>query len=209
PEGILELMVGSSTIAEVAFSLPVGTASSPIYDADITKNVGYWLIKVLERKAETNEAHVQALLLGNRLEAETVRARIEGGEDINAVAKEVSRLESKENGADVGWVTRDIAGKVFGDYAFDTSVPINTLSQPLRETAVTTKGGYWLVRVVAQQADRPIDKDTRELLKTRAFTKWLGEREQGPASIIELLLDESQMLWALSTALKNISVTPR
>ena len=95
-------LLGSSVPGEYAFGSEVGTLSQPRYDQEKSKQVGYWLIKVLE-KQEGTDAQVQAMLLGSEQEAQEVRARLEAGADLATLAKELSQNE-KSKKTEGNWV---------------------------------------------------------------------------------------------------------
>ncbi|GAG44219.1 unnamed protein product, partial [marine sediment metagenome] len=137
PKEVLTLLLDSSIPEEYAFGYEAGGLSQPIYDEAKAKGVGYWLITVLERKEEAEEAHVQAILLGSEEEAQDIRARLEAGEDFAALAKELSRHEpSKEIGGDMGWLTRGTMSSAFDEFAFNSELEM--LSEPIRDEATWT-----------------------------------------------------------------------
>ena len=111
------------------------------------KNVGYWIIHVLEKKHgseeegeptgenASEEVHVQAILLGSRAEAEAVKSRLEGGEEFTTLAGELSQDQwSKEEGGDLGWLERGIKSENFDNAAF--SIDIGVPSDPVRDETV-------------------------------------------------------------------------
>ncbi len=55
PKGSLPVFLGSTFPEEQVFELEVGELSQPIYDEEKVKDVGYWLIEVLQRKEESDE----------------------------------------------------------------------------------------------------------------------------------------------------------
>jgi hypothetical protein len=59
PEGVLDELIDTSMLESYIFESQIGVLSQPIYDEEMTKEVGYWLIKVLEREeAEAIEDEV-------------------------------------------------------------------------------------------------------------------------------------------------------
>ncbi len=123
PKDVLPELLITSIPGDYAFDAQVGGLSQPIYDEEKTKSVGYWLIKVLERKEGLDEVHVQAILLSNEAQAQGVRARLGAGEDFAALAEELSQHEgSRENGGDMGGSTPGTMSPAFDEFAFNSEV---------------------------------------------------------------------------------------
>ena len=197
PKGILPMLSGTTILEDYAFGCEVGVLSQPIYDEATSKNVGYWIIKVSERKEETEEAHVQAILLGSEEEAQRVRDRLEAGEDFAALAAEFSQYgESEENDGDLGWVTPDMVSSAIGEFTFNYEMELGTLSEPIRDELITTKGGYWLVKV--------LDKaDDRQLLKANLLDEWIEALWNDPENKVEDFLDDEKRMWAIEQVIMS------
>jgi hypothetical protein len=107
PEGVIAVLLGSSVPGEYAFGSDAGVLSQPRYDADISKNLGYWLIRVLEREEGDVTAQVQAILLSSEQEAQDIRTRLEAGEDLATLAEEFSQNEeTKKQKGEMGVVNQ-------------------------------------------------------------------------------------------------------
>ena len=107
PQDVLAALLGSSVPGDYAFGSEVGVLSQPRYDADINKEVGYWLMKVVEKERDAEDAQVQAILLGSEQEAQSVKARLEAGEDLATLAKDLSQYaKSRDNGGELGMVSQ-------------------------------------------------------------------------------------------------------
>jgi len=72
PEDILTIRLGTSIPDEYAFSGEVGVLSQPLYDETMTKRVGYWLIKVLEREEVLEEEVLEEEVLEEEVLEEEV-----------------------------------------------------------------------------------------------------------------------------------------
>ncbi len=204
PKGILPILLGTPIIDDYAFSSEAGALSQPLYDEEINKNVGYWIIKVSERKEETEEAHVQAILSGSEKEAQRIRDRLEAGEDFAALAAESSQYgESEENNGDLGWVTPDMVSSAFGEFAFNFEMELETLSEPIRDELVTTKGGYWLVKVLDKVDDRQIEDANRDLLKVNLLDEWIETLWDDPENKVEDFLDDEKKSWAIEQVIMS------
>jgi len=207
---VLPLLLGSSIPEEYAFDSEAGVLSQPLYDEAKTKRVGYWLIKVTERQEAVEEvegdeerAHIQAILLGSEAEAQGVTARLEAGEDFAALAEELSRHESsKANDGDMGWLTRSMIPAALGDFAFSSE--LETLSEPIRDEAISTIGGYWLVEVLDKDANREVGDEDRDLLKNTLLNEWVSSLRDDPENNVEDYLDEAKISWAIAKATEEL-----
>lgn len=205
PENILKEMLGTSVPEDYAFSVEPGMLSLPLHDEEIEKAVGYWLLKVLKRDEESEEAHVLAILLGSEAEAQAVRDRLEAGEDFATLADELSQLNAPgENGGDLGGVTPGMMSPAFDEFVFNPELELETLSQPIRDEDITTKGGYWLVKLVDKEDNRQIEDDDRNFLKTKALEEWVSSLLSDPANQIDdSYLDAEKKAWAIEQAMKR------
>jgi parvulin-like peptidyl-prolyl isomerase len=202
PKDVLPELLGTSVLDDYAFNAQVGVLSQPIYDETSTKNVGYWLLKVSEREEDSDLAHVQGILLGSEIEAQDTRARLEAGEDFTVLAKELSQHEtSRANDGDIGWSTPDdTMSEAFEDFAFDYEIDLETISEPIRDETVKTTGGFWLLKLLEKDANRKIEDDNRNILKTTALNEWVNSVLENPENKIERYLDEEKKLYAISQA---------
>ncbi len=196
PKGLSEMLVGSKVLEEAAFSMEPGQLSQPSYDADIIKDVGYWLIEVADKKTEQG-IQTKAMLLGSRAEAESVRVKLMLNEDFAALAKLHSQhVQSKDNGGDLGWLQPGMMSTTFDKIAF--TLDPGMLSEPVQDSGALTKGGYWLVKVLEKDANRQLEEQLRQQLINRAFENWLLTIND--ASTVETYLDTEGKQWALTEA---------
>ncbi len=204
-KSILADSLGTSIVADYAFDAEARTLSQPLYDEEVNKEVSYWLIRVLDRNEEAEEAHVYAMLLGTEEEAKDVRARLEEGEDFATLANEFSQLLGvEENGGDLGMITQGALPAVFDEFAFNTEIELETLSEPLRDKTVRTKGGYWLIKVADKDSDRQIEENDRNLLKAEAFDDWVATLWELPDNEIDdSYLDDEKKAWAIEQTQKK------
>lgn len=196
PESIFPSLLGSSVPVEYAFGAEIGALSQPRYDEAMSKPVGYWLVRVLERDDEA-DAQVQAVLLGSEDEALDIRARLEAGEDLAALAEEFSQSEeSQKQGGELGVVSKGEMSPVLDEYIFNPDTELNTWSEPIRDDAVSTQGAYWLVKVMDRDDNRELDSEDRDYLLGKAINEWVTSLWVNPAFKIEDNLDEEKQQWA-------------
>ena len=203
PKDVLTILLGTSVIDGYAFSSEVGVLSQPLYDEEIVKGIGYWLIKVVDRNAEPEEADVLVILLGSEQEAQEVRTKLEAGEDFATLAQEFSQHESKDNGGEVNSVTPGMMSLVLSEFIFNSEIELGVVSEPIRDDTTLTKGGYWLIKVLDKDDNRQIEESDRGLLKAKAFTKWVEALWDDPENKIESYLDAEKKAWAIEKAVRG------
>jgi len=204
PKNILNELLGT-TLVEYAFNAEVGVLSQPIYDEELSKAVGYWLIKILDIDEDEEEAHVKAMLLGSEEEAQDVKARLEAGEDFATLAKELSQLDGvEENEGDLGILTPGMMSPAFDEFVFNPELKLEMLSEPLRDEDIVTTGGYWLIKVVDKDEDRPIDDNDRDLLTAKVLDEWVSSLWDEPENEIDdSYLDDEKKAWAIGQAARG------
>ncbi len=201
-EGFLTRLLNTSVPDEHAFSSEVGVLSQPIYDETKAKNVGYWLIKVIEGDEVAQQALVQVILLGSEEEAQDIRDRLEAGEDFATLAEEFSQHDlSRENEGNLNVESPDMMSPAFSEFVFDPEVELETISEPIRDDAVATTGGYWLLKVVDIDDNRQIADEDRDWLKTDALSEWVSSLWDDPENKIENYLDDDKKAWAIAKAI--------
>lgn len=202
PKGVLVTVVGSAVLDDYIFSAEVGALSEPVAETVKTKSTGYWIMKLVERQED--QAHVMALLLPDDQTANDVRAWLEGGLDFVTVGKEVSQMPgAKDNGGDIGFIKKGDRGAVFDDFAFSPDVAPGTLSQVIRDDAVLTRGGYWLVKVLTEDKDKMLSQQDRENLKNRMYYEWVSSLWADKDNKVESFVTEEQKNWARDQSKKG------
>lgn len=204
PRGILSELLATPILEDYAFTADVGVLSPPLYDEAKIKGVGYWVVEVLERDEEEEEVYVQAMLLGSEQEAQEVIAQLEDGEDFGELAEELSQDEgSKRKGGDLGWLTPEKVAPLLDDFIFNSEP--GTLSEPIRDDGLQTKGGYWLVTVVEKDDNRKIEDSDRDFLKRKALDEWVSSLWDNPENEVEDYLDSEKIAWARDKAMGSIT----
>ena len=200
---VLTILLGTPILSEHAFSAEVGALSQPIYDEDKTKGIGYWLIEVLEREEDEEEASVQAMILESEEEAWEVRAKLEAGEDFATLSEEFSQLAVAEKGGFLGLVTPGMTTSAVDEAVFDAKLEPGTLSEPVKDEAIITRGGYWLLKVLDKADNRQIEEADRDLLKAKALSDWVSALWDNSENIVESYLDDEKKAWAIERTLKS------
>ena len=165
--------------------------SAVIADAAAAKNLGYWLIEVIDRDG-TGAIKPRAMLTGSLEDALRAKERLQT-EDFAKVAEQYSQIYAMTENAEFDWVTpEDVVTEAFNAAAF--ALELNVVSEPILEREIQTTGAYWVVRLLERGTRAPYDAIADALAST-AFDAWYGEISQ--AAVVETLLTNDQKTWAL------------
>ncbi|MFC2001319.1 peptidylprolyl isomerase [Chloroflexota bacterium] len=198
-KNIFDEMLPTPVVGEYAFNSEAGVLSQPIYDEEISKGLGYWLINVLEANEEDKEAHVNAMLLSSQEQTENVIYRLIAGEEFATLAEELSQLPGADsNQGELGIINPGKYSPVFDDFVFNPDTPLKTLSDPLFDESVATKGGYWLIQVLDSDDNRRIVSRDRDWLKIKALNEWASSLWDNPGNEVDdSFLDAEKREWAI------------
>ncbi len=198
-EGILPKLISTAVPGEYAFSHEEEILSQPLHDEEVSKRIGYWLVKVVERDEVAQQALVQVILVGSAGEAQEARTRLEAGEDFAALVQELSQNDmTRENEGYLDITSPEMMSEAFSEFVFDPEIELGTVSEPIREDVATTKGGYWLVKVAGVDDNRRIEDEDREILKNEVFNEWVETVLDNPENEVESYLDEEKKAWVIS-----------
>ena len=200
----LAVRLDTSVPGDYAFSTEAEVLSQPIPDDEVTKRIGYWLIKLKDRIEGATSVYVNVILLGSEEDAVAVRQRLEAGEDFNALAKELSlAVGAEEDEGDVGWLTPGTVTPAFDGFVFDPEVELDTLSEVIKEEGAITQGGFWLLEVVAKDDSRQMEESDRDLLKAKLLNEWVNSLFDDPENDVDhSYLTEEKKTWAVREAVK-------
>ena len=175
PESILIDRLGSMIPIEYAFSSEPGTLGPPLYDEESYKQLGYWLLRVVEKYTE-EEAEVQAVFLSSEEEAVDIKTRLEAGEELGPIAEEYSDYSlSRDLQGELGLVPlSDNISDAFNGYVYDPAVEIGVWSEPIQDEAYWSQGGSWVVFLVDKDDDRELSEEDRNYLRSKIFDSWLS-----------------------------------
>jgi parvulin-like peptidyl-prolyl isomerase len=211
PASILEDNLGSLIPVDYAFGAEPANLSPPLSDNESSKSLGYWLIKVLDRPSD-NETTVQALYLSSNEQALEIKARLEAGDDLAALADEYSQYTpSKEKHGDLGVMTRTdntttVVSAAFDEYVFNPATELEKWSDPIADTTFSTTGGSWLVEVVEKEDNRPLSDEDREYLIDEAYQEWLNNLLLEYTADIDKSGLEDILTWALERVNKELGL---
>jgi parvulin-like peptidyl-prolyl isomerase len=193
-----EELIPNTLIANATFNLTVGDISQPIYDENATKDVGYWLIEVTAK--QDDEINARAMLLGSEAQAEQVKAELAAGGNFSSLAMEYSQYVSNTTDGELGLIKPGAMNSTaFDEVAFN--LPLNQVSDPVKDTSVHTTGGYWLVNVV-DRADRQLSDSVKQQLIDNHYNDWLGNWAN--QSTINSYLDAATKQYAINQVLAGM-----
>ena len=197
-KGIFDYLFSTTGLDDAIFAQQVGTWGK-FQDTTTTKQVGYWLVKVTDRKDDNSQVHVSGMLLGSLEEAQSVKSQLEAGADFTTLAQQYSQKWSDTSKDDLGWITTS-STDVYKSFVFDTTIAVGTISTPIKDTSQSTKGGYWLFKVVASTSG-DISADDKTDLTNKAFNDWLTALQADTVNyIIVNNLDQAKKDFATAQA---------
>jgi parvulin-like peptidyl-prolyl isomerase len=208
---MLEEELGSLIPVDYAFGAEPGDLSLPLSDNESYKSIGYWLIKVVDRPSD-NSSTVQALYLSSNEQALEIKARLEMGESLAKLADEYSQYtQSKEKHGDLGVMTRadnttTVVTPAFDGYVFNTATELGVWSDPISDTVYSTQGGFWLVKVVEKEDNRPLSDDDRSYLIDKAYNEWINNIWLKHSADIDKSGLSDILTWALERANKELGL---
>ena len=193
PREVIVPLLGYELLETVIFEQGVGTMSQ-VYDMDVSKPVGYWLVKVIEMDEDEERARISSMLLGSEEEALEVLARLEDGEEFVVLAEEFSQVWDANN-PEVWFYIDDEKTEVVA-FVFDEDTEIGDVSIPIQDTEEATTGGYWLIEVTASE-NRPISDENHAIMIDGLFSDWLDEIKENAQDDVVNYFDDERALWVV------------
>lgn len=188
-----------SILKNVVFTLDTKTVSDPIYDENMEKPFGYWVIEVLEKDA-TKGVHARGILFSSKDDAESVRTRLINGDSWDALAKQYSQHVSKDKGGDLDWIVPGFDKSQLASIV--GAIEKGKISNVVMDSSVKTKGGYWLVQVLSKQ-ERPLSDSIKQALSEECLNAWImGLMDKAK---VENKLEQKQKDFAVGKVLKGRS----
>lgn len=174
PKGVFDFLISTKGMDDAIFNQAVNSWGV-YYDDSFEKELGYWLVKVTERNAESGEVRVSGMLLSSLEEANTVKTKLNAGGSFTALAEQYSQCWSDEGKDDLGWMSPTGISAAYKSYVLDEDTAIGKVSDPIKDDKQHTEGGYWLFKVVSISPNGNITPDDRANLTKKAFNDWLEE----------------------------------
>jgi len=195
---VLDTLKGS-ILKDVIFTLDANAVSDPVYDENMEKPFGYWVVEVLEKEV-TKGVHARGILFSSKDDAESVRLKIVNGDSWDSLAKQYSQHTSKDTGGDLGWIAPGVDQGQLASIA--GALEKGSISNVVMDNTVKTKGGYWLVQVLNKQ-EKPLADTIKQALSEECLSAWIkGFMDK---ATVENKLDQKQKDFAVTKVLKGRS----
>ncbi len=201
-QDVFTYLLGSSVPGDFAFaeSTQDGQLSQPRPDTEKEKQVGYWLIMLIEKGSDDLEGqiNVRVMLLSSEEEANQVRKEIvENGADFKTLADEKSQYDTGgKNGGLVGFISEGTMSTVFDEAAF--ALEVGEISQPVKDTTQSTTGGSWLVKVLESASDKEISGSDIDIVVNNLFESWLIQAQA--VAVVNNYFTDASWAWAIEKA---------
>ena len=174
----------SETISEIEFKEwyrqllnEIDFSDSEYRDYIGTRLLSVRLHEYLAERVPTvaEQVHLHAILLSTE-ETEKIREKVDEGEDLDKLTREIWQdKQSEEEADDLGWLPRGVLVSGFDDIVF--SLPIDEVSEPLPYISDPRSDEiFYYLLMVSEKADaREVDEDSLQILKAKALDDWLLE----------------------------------
>jgi peptidyl-prolyl cis-trans isomerase D len=116
---------------------------------------------------EAEQVWVRHILVADQTTADEVYALLKAGEDFATLAATYSTDSSKDNGGDIGWISKGATVPEFETAAF--SMDVGEISEP-----VQSQYGYHIIQVLGHEM-RPLSADEYSKAVDDAFNAFLDE----------------------------------
>jgi hypothetical protein len=199
PQGVIDNILDNDVLSDELITNAELNTFEYIEDAEKTKAVGYWILKVTERttklyngaEEEVEVATIKAILVGSQEKAEEILSLLDGGGDFDELAEQYSTIWDEENGA-VLEVEEGTYSVVFEEFVFNSDVELNTVSDAIKDSEQSTKGGYWLY-MVTDRDTREISEEHMDLLIGDALDEWIADFGEDGVVLAENIEDMKKM----------------
>jgi hypothetical protein len=205
PLEVLRDQLGSDIPVSYAFSAEVGSLSEPLDDPDVYKQLGYWLIKVLDPPSATS-ANVDAILVSSEKLANELRPQLEVTDNISPIADNYTQYSlSKARHGHLGKVDKSTMTAAFNNYVFSDNVTVGDWCQPLPDPDLYTQGGSWLVEVIDKAQNKELTTDDTNYLIGKRLDAWTSDVKSATGNEIKTdALTEDIQQWTIERADKYI-----
>lgn len=184
-----------------------GAVSPVLPDIVSYKQMGYWVIRVNDRPSDAT-ANVTAIYFSNKVEALTVKAQLEDGGNVTALADQYSQYSAAlDKHGELGIITpTDNVSDSFYAYVTAPSTKLGEWSSPIRDTTNWTQGGYWVVQVVNRQDYSKVSDEDRKTLIDQGYSDWANQlMSQSAGNVFNNFTDRLKQ-WATDRAVKKLQV---
>ena len=217
PQDALSINLGSTIPGDFAFaeSSAIGQLSEPLADTVTTKQLGYWLIYVIEKGTGDYEGqiNVRAMLLSSLQEANEIKSQLDAISETAAKAEKFTELAKQKSqytnaasdGGLLGMISTGTMGDTFDNVAF--SLDVGMVSDPVQDTAQITKGGYWLVKINDKAESKELTEDDITTIAYNKYSEWLGTVQADAKVTDNISNNDAAKEWAIARVKKDLGVS--
>jgi parvulin-like peptidyl-prolyl isomerase len=213
PKGILSSLLNSTVLEDKVFAAdtPVGSYVT-VEDPAQSKSLGYWLVKATETQTSSADSsiqkHVFAMLLPDLNKAQEIKKQLDAGADFVELAKANSQyVSAADNGGDLNFLSKGALGDAVDAVLFpddaSKALPLNTVSDPIKDVNRLSNGGVWLFKITAADDNKAIEGDNRTTLINNALNDWISQIWSNDQSEIQSFITSDQTNFAITEALKR------
>lgn len=144
--------------------------------------------------ATLEQVNLKLIQVATEDEANTVRQRLDEGEDFGELAQELSLDDAtKESGGERGWVAREELPFSYVDAVF--ALEAGTVSEPIE-----TDDGFFVFEVTEKDPDREVTDTQRSTIGNSYFSYWLEEQRTLLLTTDFVSTDPDKLNWAVERA---------
>jgi hypothetical protein len=191
-------------------------------DDNMTKNLGYWIIQLVDTKtiaatpapdnttaaaSSVLQAQVKAMLLGSKELALDMKKQLAGGADFETLAKANSQYtNAATDGGNLGYIEKGKLGTAVDAVLFSDDatkmLKNGEISDPILDTAQTTKGGFWIAQVTGIEV-KTLDGTNRTTLTNIDKQAWKDKAWADNSSSVNNLLTTEMISYATTQAVNR------
>lgn len=186
-------------------------------DDNLTKNLGYWLIQLIDTKTveptatsdnatagSITQVQVNVMLLSSKELALDMKKQLDSGADFATLAKANSQYtNAATDGGNLGYIEKGRLGTTVDAVLFPdnatTTLQKGQISDPILDTAQTTKGGFWIAQVTGIE-EKALDGTNRTTLTNIDKQAWKDKAWTDNSSTVENLLTTEMISYATTQA---------
>ena len=195
-----DIKLSTSKFGDLISKAVPGVLSGPAYDDNVSKQVGYWVAKMVDISYDTDNVtpagiHIQGILVGTEQEAKNILDKINAGADFEELAKQYSLVPgAKDGGSDLGWIGES---QDTGLFALSRR-PLNTIEGTISDNQVVTTGGYWVYKVLEKNDNMALTSDQQSQLEKDLSERCTAALQKNPKYQLKNLLNQDMKDFALN-----------
>jgi parvulin-like peptidyl-prolyl isomerase len=137
--------------------------------------------------------------------AQSIKDQLDSGANVTALADQYTQYTDVGKGGELGIMSSSTnVSSAFNGYVYDPNVKLGVWSDPIRDTSISTKGGYWVVQVVDRRDNSPLSDADRNTLMSKAYNDWSQGLATDPKYKVNVTFPQSLQNWAVNRATNEL-----